>query len=53
MNKESKNGQTNFDPIICNKCGKKMKNVKDPITKKVSKYLWACKCRPHLILSIG
>jgi len=30
----------------CPLCGKDMKNTKDSITKKISKYLWviSCKC---------
>lgn len=37
----------------CPKCGKKLKNAIDPITKKVSKYLWRCECTPKLIMCKG
>jgi predicted nucleic-acid-binding Zn-ribbon protein len=41
------------DLLKCPKCGKKMKNVKDQITGKKSKYLFGCKCNPNTILSKG
>lgn len=34
------------DPKICLNCGRHMKRVKDPITRKSSIYLWKCKCMP-------
>ena len=37
----------------CLNCGKKLKPVKDPKTKKYTGYLWRCKCSPGLIISIG
>jgi len=40
-------------PPVCINCGKFMKNVIDPKTKKKSKYLWKCKCYPNAILSVG
>jgi hypothetical protein len=39
--------------MVCHKCGKGFKNIKDPITKKASKYLFNCKCNPGLVISLG
>ena len=39
--------------MVCPKCGKRMENVKDQITGKISKYLFGCKCYPNRILSKG
>ncbi len=42
---------------ICLECGKYMKNARDTITKKISKYLWvtSCDCEgmKNFKLSIG
>lgn len=39
---------------VCFVCGKKMRNVRDNITGKVSPFLWRCKCMPKGVsLSIG
>ena len=39
----------------CAICGREMKNAIDPITKKISPYLWKCDCEEmkDLILAIG
>lgn len=40
----------------CFYCGKPMKNAKDSITGKMSKYLWKCDCPSYpknMILSVG
>ena len=39
--------------INCPKCGKKMKHAKDSITKKVSKYLYKCKCLKGKVIYKG
>ena len=38
------------DLLICHKCGKKLKNVKDPKTNKIDKYSWECKCNKKLMV---
>jgi len=40
-------------PPTCFECGKPMESAYDPITKKLSKYLWHCQCYPNRILSVG
>ena len=39
----------------CKICGKKMKQVKDPLTKKFTGHLWKCsKCMPKgTVISLG
>lgn len=38
----------------CLSCGRKMFNVKDSMTGKISKYLWRCRCMPSdLVMSKG
>jgi len=42
------------DLTVCPICGVKMKNAKDPITKKISKYIFFCpKCDLDVRISIG
>lgn len=42
------------DKPICPNCHKPMRQVKDPIAKKYTGYLWRCKCMSKdTILSIG
>jgi hypothetical protein len=43
-----------LEKVICRICGKEMEQQIDPITKKLSPYLWKCTCTPKdKILSIG
>lgn len=38
----------------CLSCGKKLTMVKDPMTGKLSKYLYMCKkCTPKFIICVG
>ncbi len=37
----------------CGVCGKPMKPAFDPIAKKITGYLWECKCSPKTLLSVG
>jgi len=37
----------------CPKCDKRMKNIKDSITKKINKHLFTCKCLNGKVVSIG
>ena len=41
------------DLLKCPNCGKKLKNVKDRKTGKISKYLFGCKCNPNKVFSKG
>jgi len=38
---------------ICGRCGKPMTPAFDPIAKKITGYIWECKCSPKTLLSIG
>jgi len=40
-------------PPICVACGNRMKMGYDKIKKCKSKYIWKCKCTPHVQLLIG
>lgn len=39
--------------MTCPKCGKKMKNSYDEISKKISPYLWECECSPNIRINVG
>jgi hypothetical protein len=41
------------DRPICSTCGKPMELATDPIAKKITGYLWYCKCSPKTLLSVG
>jgi hypothetical protein len=37
----------------CGVCNRPMKPAFDPIAKKITGYLWECKCSPKTLLSVG
>lgn len=45
---------TKEDFPLCQNCGKRMIPVRDDVQKRVTGYLWRCKCMPEgLVVSIG
>lgn len=51
--KELNKGMELIKQNRCTKCGKKLKQVVDPIAKKKTGYLWYCECSPKIFLSKG
>ena len=38
---------------ICGVCGKPLELATDPIAKKITGFLWYCRCSPNSLLSVG
>ena len=37
----------------CENCGRPLKPKWDKVAKKMTGYLWSCKCSPRLVICIG
>lgn len=46
-------GDKKFQIPRCHTCGKGMKPQVDRIAKKVTGYLWKCKCMESFLMSVG